>query len=66
MELPWLSRWEPELRAILRIVVGLQVLNWSSLKSFKTAVKDCEDRVCGRNELMQPLNPIAARSMPTS
>src|SRR5947199_7738960 len=50
----------------VRIVVGLQVLNWSSLKSFSTAVKDCDERVCGRNELIQPLNPIAARSTPTS
>ena|SRR5439155_5298255 len=60
-QLPALSQ-----TCFVRIVVGLQVLNWSSLKSFSTAVKDCEERVCGRNVLMQPLNPIAARSTPTS
>src|SRR3954464_5243473 len=32
MELPWLSRWEPEFRAILRIVVGLLFLEHALIK----------------------------------
>jgi putative oxidoreductase len=32
MELPWLSRWEPEFRAILRIVVGLLFLEHGLIK----------------------------------
>ena len=32
MELPWLSRWQPEVRAILRIVVGLLFLEHALIK----------------------------------
>jgi putative oxidoreductase len=32
MELPWLSRWQPEFRAILRIVVGLLFLEHALIK----------------------------------
>ena len=32
MELPWLSRWQPEIRAILRIVVGLLFLEHALIK----------------------------------
>src|SRR5215467_14194963 len=35
-------------------------------KSFRTAVKDCDERVCGKNVLIQPWNPAAPRSMPPS
>ena len=35
-------------------------------KSLSTAVNDCDERVCGRNVLMQPWKPAAARSMPPS
>src|SRR5438132_10041832 len=59
--MPWASQ-----TCLVRMVCGRQVLNWRSLKSFRTAVKDCDERVCGRNELIQPLKPIAARSTPTS
>ena len=32
MDLPWLSRWQPEIRAILRIVVGLLFLEHALIK----------------------------------
>ena len=32
MELPWLSRWQPQLLAILRIVVGLLFLEHAPLE----------------------------------
>jgi putative oxidoreductase len=32
MELPWLSRWQPQLHAILRIVVGLLFLEHALIK----------------------------------
>src|SRR6185437_8345240 len=32
MELPWLSRWQPQLLAILRIVVGLLFLEHALIK----------------------------------
>src|SRR5438093_10946015 len=47
-------------------VVGAQVLNGMTAKSFVDAVNDPELRVCGTNVLMQPLNPIPAKSTPTS
>ncbi|HJP69181.1 MAG TPA: DoxX family protein [Sphingomicrobium sp.] len=34
MELPWLSRWQPQLLAILRIVVGLLFLEHALSKFF--------------------------------
>src|SRR5437868_5989383 len=34
MELPWLSRWQPQLLAILRIVVGLLFLEHALIKLF--------------------------------
>lgn len=34
MELPWLSRWEPQLLAVLRIVVGLLFLEHALSKFF--------------------------------
>lgn len=34
MELPWLSRWQPQLLAILRIVVGLLFLEHATQKFF--------------------------------
>jgi putative oxidoreductase len=34
MELPWLSRWQPQLLAILRIVVGLLLLEHGLSKFF--------------------------------
>src|SRR5436190_20981645 len=47
-------------------VAGRQVLNRASVKSLRVAVKDWADRVCGRNELMQPEKPSALRSMAAS
>src|SRR4051812_49187790 len=35
-------------------------------KSLRTAVNDCDERVWGRNVLMQPWKPAAARSIPPS
>ena len=34
MDLPWLSRWQPQLLAILRIVVGLLLLEHATSKFF--------------------------------
>jgi putative oxidoreductase len=34
MELPWLSRWQPQLRALLRIVTGLLFLEHATSKFF--------------------------------
>jgi putative oxidoreductase len=34
MELPWLSRWQPQLLAILRIVVGLLFVEHATQKFF--------------------------------
>ena len=34
MEIPWLSRWQPQLLAILRIVVGLLFLEHATQKFF--------------------------------
>lgn len=34
MELPWLSRWQPQLLAVLRIVVGLLFLEHATAKFF--------------------------------
>ena len=34
MDLPWLSRWQPQLLAILRIVVGLLFLEHATSKFF--------------------------------
>lgn len=34
MELPWLSRWEPQLLAVLRIIVGLLFLEHALSKFF--------------------------------
>src|SRR4051794_13548240 len=34
MELPWLSRWQPELLAVLRIVTGLLFLEHATSKFF--------------------------------
>ena len=34
MELPWLSRWQPQMLAILRIVVGLLFLEHATSKFF--------------------------------
>jgi putative oxidoreductase len=38
MELPWLSRWQPQLLAILRIVVGLLFLEHGLSKFFSFPV----------------------------
>ena len=48
MELPWLSRWQPQLLAILRIVVGLLVLEHGLSKFFGFPVPFP----------MQPLSPL--------
>jgi putative oxidoreductase len=34
MELPWLSRWEPQIHALLRIMVGLLFLEHGTAKLF--------------------------------
>ena len=34
MDLPWLSRWQPQLLAILRIVAGLLLLEHATMKFF--------------------------------
>ena len=34
MELPWLSRWQPQVLAILRIVAGLLLLEHATMKFF--------------------------------
>ena len=34
MDLPWLSRWQPQLLAVLRIVVGLLFLEHAPIKLF--------------------------------
>jgi putative oxidoreductase len=34
MELPWLSRWQPQLLALLRIVAGLLFLEHGTMKLF--------------------------------
>ena len=55
-----------EVQFLVTEISGLQVLNASRAKSFRVAVNDWEERVCGRNELIQPVNPAFARSIPTS
>src|SRR5437773_4313784 len=41
----------------LSVVLGLHVLKGMTSKSFNVAVNDPEDRVCGMNVLMHPVNP---------
>src|SRR5437773_3325952 len=63
-EVPVLFR--AAVQVLVTLIWGRHVLNERSAKSFSVAVNDPELRVCGRNVLMQPLNPIPAKSRPTS
>src|SRR5881397_293812 len=45
----------------LSVVLGLHVLKGMTSKSYNVAVNDPEDRVCGMNVLMHPVNPSDSR-----
>src|SRR5438132_1032653 len=51
---------------VVSVVAGRQVLKVWTEKSFSTAVKDADERVCGRNVEMQPVKLSDLRSMPPS
>ena len=52
MELPWLSRWQPQLLAILRIVVGLLFLEHATVEVLR--LSRCRSRCIRLPPLLWP------------